>query len=73
MKNKIKKLVVPTQGNRIFEVGVNEVTKIEDNSSEFESSYWSLYDVYSKSKKGEYLSSQIDNCPVIIDFFEPNP
>lgn len=71
MKNVIKKLTITNNTNRSFEVGVNEVTKIIDNSSEFESSYWSLYDIYSKSKKGGvYLSSQVDNCPVLLEFID---
>lgn len=66
---KIKKLIVPAT-NTTYEVGVNAVVEIVDNSQEWESSFSQWYQVWSIGKK-RYMSSSTDGLGVQIEYFAP--
>ena len=68
-KMKIKKLIVPAT-NTTYEVGVNAVVEIVDNSQEWESSFSQWYQVWSIGKK-RYMSSSTDGLGVQIEYFAP--
>lgn len=66
---KIKKLIVPAT-NTTFEVGVNGVTEIKDNSKEFESSYMGLYSVHLNTKiEAPKIAAHIEGLGVQIEYF----
>jgi len=71
--NKIKSLtIIAGTGVRIFDVDTSSddprgIGEIISNGMEFPDSIFSSYAI--KNKKGKIIS-RVENCPVVIDYFE---
>ena len=64
-KKIIRKItVVSNAGVKVFEVGVNGLTDIKDESAEFPDAFHSMYAMY----KSGVLVGEIIYCPVVVEF-----